>query len=375
MILIWKKIYKEYIMNKTLSLLAAISLLFTNCGPVVYTSATNYPAASHTQTSMGFEVFYNELAPYGRWMDYPGEGYVWVPNVEQGFRPYATNGHWVYSDHGWTWASNYQWGWAAFHYGRWMYEDAYGWIWVPGHEWAPAWVTWGQSGGYYGWAPLAPHISINMSVGGGWNPPAHYWNFVPQEHITQTNVNNYVINNTNNTTIVNNISKNITYINNSNINTNISNTTISNTNITNNNISNRNFNNSNVTNNNVTNNNPNTAIRNNNIPNYNVPSNNQIRNTNQSQVIYNRGPQVHDVEKSTNNPINQMIIHETDRPNITHPNEEHRMDLYRPQVASPNMNIPAQSRPAPIKVERYQPPANRNINPQKGNNRGDERKD
>jgi hypothetical protein len=309
-------------MLRILSILIAISLLFTNCEHAVYTSAPDYHSQAPTKATIGFEVFYNELGPYGRWMDYPGEGYVWVPNVEQGFRPYASNGHWIYSDLGWTWSSNYQWGWAAFHYGRWMYEDDYGWIWVPGNEWAPAWVTWGQSSGYYGWAPLAPHISINMSVGGGWIPPAHYWNFVPQQHITQVNINNYVINNTNNTTVVNNISKNITYINN--------------------NSNNR------------------------------VSNNNQVRNAN-SNVIYNTGPHVKEVESRTNNSIYPMVVHETQKPNMIHPNEEHRMDMYRPQVARPNVNLPVQSRPAPNKVERYQPPANHNSNPQNRNNRADRR--
>jgi hypothetical protein len=160
-------------------------------------------------------MFYRELSPYGSWINYPGEGYVWVPNVDRDFRPYASNGHWVYTDEGWTWDSNYPWGWAAFHYGRWMFEDEYGWIWVPGNEWAPAWVTWGQSDGYYGWAPLAPHISINGSFGrDSWNPPPQYWNFVPFEHMTHENLNRYVINQRNNITIVNNISRNVVIINN-----------------------------------------------------------------------------------------------------------------------------------------------------------------
>jgi hypothetical protein len=159
-----------------------------------------------------------------------------------------------------------------------------------------------------------------MSVGGGWNPPAHYWNFVPREHMTQVNINNYVINNTNNTTVVNNISKNITYINNNNSNNRI--------------------------------------------------SNNQTRNTN-NNVFYNTGPHVKEVEKNTNNTISPMVIHETERPNMTHQNEPHKMDLYRPRVASPNMNMPVQSRPAPNRVERYQPPMNHNSNPPQGNNKGD----
>ncbi len=299
-------------MFRILSILTAICFLFANCEPAIYTSAPSYQRQAPSQAPRGYEEFYNQLAPYGRWIDYPGEGFVWVPNVEQGFRPYSSNGHWVYSDQGWTWSSNYQWGWAAFHYGRWLYEDAYGWIWVPGHEWAPAWVTWAQSGSYYGWAPLAPHISINMSVGGGWNPPAHYWNFVPQEHITQVNINNYVINNTNNTTVVNNISRNVTYINNNNFS-----------------------------------------------------NNSQIRNSNNG-AQYNTGPHVHEVEKTTNQPINPMVIHETEKPNQTHPNEQ-KMDFYKPKFERPNMNLPIQSRPAPVKFEKYQPPVNHNSNPQKDN--------
>src|SRR5580693_9047287 len=47
---------------------------------------------------VGYDAFYNELSPYGRWIDYPGYGYVWSPNAEPGFRPYSSDGHWVYSD-------------------------------------------------------------------------------------------------------------------------------------------------------------------------------------------------------------------------------------------------------------------------------------
>ena len=306
-------------MLKTLSLLIATSILFANCEPAVYTAAPDYHNQPAAQASVGFEVFYNELGPYGRWIDHPGEGYVWVPNVEQGFRPYATNGHWVYSNAGWTWSSNYSWGWAPFHYGRWLYEEGYGWIWVPGHEWSPAWVTWGESGGYYGWAPLAPHISIEMSMGGGWTPPSHYWNFVPREHINRTNINNYVINNTNNTTIINNIHKNVTIINNNTVNRNS------------------------TVNNNYQGNSGNT-----------IPRNNAQGAT---PSIYN-GPHVHDVEKATNNTITPVTIHAAERPNAGQLNE-HKWDLYRPSIKpnTPNQN---QSRPMPTKVEKYQPPHKEN---------------
>ena len=103
-----------------------------------------------------FGVFYDELGPYGQWVDYPGYGYVWQPNVGPDFVPYSTAGHWVYTEYGWTWASDYNWGWAPFHYGRWNFDDNLGWLWIPGNEWGPAWVAWRSAPGYYGWAPLGP---------------------------------------------------------------------------------------------------------------------------------------------------------------------------------------------------------------------------
>ncbi len=61
-------------------------------------------------------TFHSALDPYGRWIDDPQYGTVWISN-EPGFRPYYTNGHWVYTDEGWAWVSDYSWGWAPFHYG------------------------------------------------------------------------------------------------------------------------------------------------------------------------------------------------------------------------------------------------------------------
>src|SRR5690606_6548426 len=134
---------------------------------------------STAQARVSLQVFYDELQPYGTWMDYGTHGYVWVPRVEPGFMPYATNGHWVYTEYGNTWVSNYSWGWAPFHYGRWLYDDFYGWIWVPDTEWGPAWVAWRSGGGYYGWAPLMPGISIHLSFNHYDRIPHRYWSFVP----------------------------------------------------------------------------------------------------------------------------------------------------------------------------------------------------
>src|SRR3546814_14192688 len=92
--------------------------------------------------SVSFQTFYDELAPHGEWIDDPEYGYIWLPYAEQGFQPYATNGHWVMTNYGNTWVSDYEWGWAPFHYGRWTYTDYYGWAWIPGYERGPAWVSW-----------------------------------------------------------------------------------------------------------------------------------------------------------------------------------------------------------------------------------------
>lgn len=146
------------------------------------------------QTVVSFQVFYDELSPYGEWIDYPGHGYAWVPRAGVGFRPYSTSGHWIYTDCGWTWVSDYAWGWAPFHYGRWNYDPSFGWIWIPGTEWAPAWVAWRRHPGYYGWAPLAPGININVVIGGHYNIPDDQWMFVRERYIGHRHLNRYFLN-------------------------------------------------------------------------------------------------------------------------------------------------------------------------------------
>jgi hypothetical protein len=159
---------------------------------------------ARAQANVSFQVFYDQLSPFGTWVSYPDYGYVWVPGAGSGFRPYGTRGHWVYTEDGWTWVSDYSWGWATFHYGNWFYDDAYGWMWMPGYEWAPAWVTWGESGGNYCWAPVGPRIDIGVSYS-TYRPPARYWNFCPRERITSVNVSNYYVRNVHNTTVINHI--------------------------------------------------------------------------------------------------------------------------------------------------------------------------
>jgi hypothetical protein len=164
------------------------------------------------QQQITYQQFYNDLSPYGNWINYGGYGYVWIPS-QPGFRPYYSNGHWVYTDYGWTWASDYNWGWAPFHYGRWMQDMSYGWMWVPGYEWAPAWVTWRGGGDYYGWAPLGPGMNADISAG---SIPYNDWAFVPSRYISSARLNNYYVNPSRNVTIINNttIINNNTVVNN-----------------------------------------------------------------------------------------------------------------------------------------------------------------
>lgn len=157
-----------------------------------------------SQVSVSLQVFYDDLSPYGNWVDNPDYGYVWIPKVPQGFSPYNTNGHWVFTEAGWTWVSDYSWGWAPFHYGRWYSDANYGWVWVPDTEWGPGWVSWRHSDSYYGWAPIGPGINIEIAYSSGYSVPSNHWNFVRNRDFGRRNLNNYYVDNSNNVTIINN---------------------------------------------------------------------------------------------------------------------------------------------------------------------------
>src|SRR5579862_5018255 len=86
--------------------------------------ATTNTSHAQASASISFSVFHDNLQAYGRWVNNPHYGQVWISN-ESGFVPYKTGGHWVYTDYGWTWVSDYSWGWAPFHYGRWDYDASY----------------------------------------------------------------------------------------------------------------------------------------------------------------------------------------------------------------------------------------------------------
>ncbi len=301
-------------MKKTIYFFAIIMFGLSSCGStnvIVQTPRPRPvpPPPPVVVEEQSYQTFYDELSPYGQWIDYPGHGYVWMPNVGLDFKPYSTNGHWVYSEAGWVWASEYNWGWAAFHYGRWFYDTAYGWLWVPGHEWAPAWVSWRKSNDYYGWAPLNPGITVGISIS-TYTPPNNYWSFVPHQYITSPRVNNYYVSETKNVTIINNT----TVINNNVTNNNTNNTT--NNNITNN------------TTNNITNNHTNyTSV--NNINNTTV--NNNVKNN-----VYAAGPDPNEVSQATGTTLHPVAITNSSKPGQQV--GDNQLALYRPKI-NPATNV------------------------------------
>lgn len=192
--------------NKLLSLLILVIIAITATSKTV----------SAQQYNISFQVFYDQLSPYGQWVVNPDYGNVWIPNAGPDFAPYSTGGYWIMTDYGWTWLSDYSWGWAPFHYGRWSFDNSYGWFWVPDYEWGPAWVNWRGSEGYYGWSPMEPGVSISVSFGMGYNSHYDHWNFVSYRNFGRSGINRYYVSRDDhdriirNSTVINN-----TYIDNS----------------------------------------------------------------------------------------------------------------------------------------------------------------
>ncbi len=118
---------------------------------------------SGSEVSIG--IFYNALAPYGRWMNNREFGLVWVPDVGRNFHPYLTDGYWVMTNSGNTWVSDFEWG----------------------------------------WAPLGPHVQLSVHI----QLPSIYWVFLPGKYLYHSHMHRYYKPYTpsiyNRTTIINNI--------------------------------------------------------------------------------------------------------------------------------------------------------------------------
>jgi hypothetical protein len=129
------------------------------------------PAQAPTQ-----EAFEQRLSPYGRWVDTPEYGRVWMPaGVGPDWQPYA-DGRWVDTAYGWTFVATVPWGPWVFHYGRWGWRGGFGWYWVPGFVWGPAWVHWRWVNGWACWTPRAPRGFVFGRTWPGWVvvPHAHF---------------------------------------------------------------------------------------------------------------------------------------------------------------------------------------------------------
>jgi len=51
----------------------------------------NPQQATAQGVGVSFQLFYDELSPYGQWVEYPGYNYVWIPDAGPDFSPYATS--------------------------------------------------------------------------------------------------------------------------------------------------------------------------------------------------------------------------------------------------------------------------------------------
>src|ERR1044071_8591056 len=95
-------------MKTTRTALLALLLLGSAAGAA--SAATSVAAGIHIGPSgratvdLGF--FYDDLAPYGHWIQRPSYGWVWTPRaVAADWRPYD-EGHWVWTEDGWFWVTD-----------------------------------------------------------------------------------------------------------------------------------------------------------------------------------------------------------------------------------------------------------------------------
>lgn len=182
---------KRTIQSAVLALVLVLGSAWDHAAFAQYDQSGQYDR----QREVSYQDFYDQLSPYGQWVDHPDYGYVWIPDAGPDFRPYSTEGNWVWTeDAEWMWVSDYDWGWAPFHYGRWDQDPYYGWFWVPGYEWSPAWVAWRDGGDYYGWAPIRPGINVDINFNmGTYAPPYEFWSFTPRRYILYPRVRDYCI--------------------------------------------------------------------------------------------------------------------------------------------------------------------------------------
>jgi hypothetical protein len=157
-------------------------------------------------------VGYEDLDDQGDWQP-TSYGNMWFPRgLQPGWAPYQ-QGHWAYvPPWGYTWVDDNRWGFAPFHYGRWArFNGAWGWVPapppVPGAAYvptvyAPALVAWVGAGAAVAWFALGPREVFVPSYP------------VSREYVERVNVSNTNVS----TTVINNVYKTTTVINNKTVN-------------------------------------------------------------------------------------------------------------------------------------------------------------
>ena len=151
--------------------------------PSIDVSVDAYDTTAPGEPVEAVDVFYDQLSPYGVWVDEPAVGHVFIPE-QTSFVPYTT-GHWQYTSVGFVWVSSEPFAWATSHYGRWAFSQPYArWVWLPDTQWGPAWVEWRQTGDDFGWAPLAPQAVINV----GYAQPIESWHYCGSAHVLDVDV-------------------------------------------------------------------------------------------------------------------------------------------------------------------------------------------
>ncbi len=181
-------------MNRFAALLPA-ALLLTGCAttdmwseaPGTYRYAQSAPVPWWGHDAPSIDMFYRPLSAYGRWIDYPAYGMVFIPNgIGPNWRPFS-RGYWSNDRYGRRWMSQEPFGWATYHYGRWGHDPRLGWFWVPDIHFSPAWVDWQQGDGYASWAPMPPI---------GWSNYGYYgsdwWISAPDMYLWRPGLYQYI---------------------------------------------------------------------------------------------------------------------------------------------------------------------------------------
>lgn len=189
-------------MNIRRSILATALALGMGAGAAGVARAASVSVGVHlgARATIDIGFFQTNLQSYGRWIDRPQYGRVFVPRVSRtSWRPYSL-GHWVETDYGSTWISDEAFGWATYHYGRWYRDPDYGWVWVPGTEWGPAWVDFEECDNYIGWAPLPPSVEFDygsgLRLGGfraGYDAPYNAYSYVEERRFLEPRISTYIV--------------------------------------------------------------------------------------------------------------------------------------------------------------------------------------